>query len=56
MSQNGHPRESHSAEHSSWRILAEEATQEQDPEKMMEIISALTRALDEEHDRNNRGS
>jgi hypothetical protein len=32
-----------------WQILAEEATQEQDPKKLMEIIEALTRALDESH-------
>jgi hypothetical protein len=30
-----------------WQILAEEATQEQDPEKLIEIIEALTRALDD---------
>jgi len=30
-----------------WRILAEEAAQEKDPEKLAEIIEALTRALDE---------
>jgi len=30
-----------------WRILAEEAAQEKDPRKLMEIISALTLALDE---------
>jgi hypothetical protein len=30
-----------------WRILAEEATQEKDPEKLIEIVEALTRALDE---------
>ena len=30
-----------------WRILAEEAAQEKDPRKLMEIIAALTRALDE---------
>ena len=29
-----------------WRILAE-AAQEKDPEKLAEIIQALTRALDE---------
>ena len=29
-----------------WRILAEEAAQENDPQKLMEIIEALTRALD----------
>jgi hypothetical protein len=30
-----------------WRILAEEAAQEQDPEKLMQVIESLTRALDE---------
>jgi len=33
-----------------WRILAEEATQEKDPRKLMDIINALTRALDERHE------
>jgi hypothetical protein len=32
-----------------WKILAEEATQEQDPEKLMQIIQALTNALDEKY-------
>ena len=36
-----------------WQILAEEAAQEQDPKKLMEIISALTRALDESHANDN---
>jgi hypothetical protein len=30
-----------------WQILAEEAAQEKDPEKLMQIIAALTRALDD---------
>jgi hypothetical protein len=30
-----------------WQILAEEAIQEQDPEKLVEIIEALTCALDD---------
>jgi hypothetical protein len=30
-----------------WQILAEEAIQEQDPEKLLEIIEALTGALDD---------
>lgn len=30
-----------------WRILAEEATQEQDPKKLIEIVNSLTAALDE---------
>ena len=34
-----------------WRVLAEEAAQEKDPNKLMEIISALTRALDEKETR-----
>ena len=29
-----------------WVILAEEAAQEKDPEKLMQIIRALTEALD----------
>jgi len=29
-----------------WVILAEEAAQEKDPEKLMKIIEALTKALD----------
>ena len=36
-----------------WQILAEEAAQEQDPKKLMEIISALTRGLDESHANDN---
>jgi hypothetical protein len=31
-----------------WRILAEQAAEEKDPTKLMEIIRALTRALDEQ--------
>jgi hypothetical protein len=31
-----------------WRILAEEASQEKSPEKLMEIVAALTRALEKE--------
>jgi hypothetical protein len=30
-----------------WRILAEEAAQEQDPKKLIEIVNSLTAALDE---------
>lgn len=30
-----------------WKILAEEAAQEQDPVKLLEIIFALTAAIDE---------
>lgn len=30
-----------------WRILAEEAAQEKDPQKLMQIVDALTRALEE---------
>ena len=29
-----------------WKILAKEATEEKDPEKLMKIIKALTEALD----------
>ncbi|MEY2411935.1 MAG: hypothetical protein QOD84_541 [Acidobacteriaceae bacterium] len=28
-----------------WRVLAEEASHEQDSQKLMEIVDALTRAL-----------
>jgi hypothetical protein len=31
-----------------WRILAKEAAQENDPAKSIEIVEALTRALDEQ--------
>jgi hypothetical protein len=34
-----------------WQILVEEAAQEQDPKKLMEIIEALTRALDDSKQR-----
>ena len=34
-----------------WRLLAEEAAQEKDPSKLLEIIKALTRALDEKEKR-----
>ena len=30
-----------------WQILAKEAVEEQDPEKFLEIIESLTRALDD---------
>jgi hypothetical protein len=33
-------------QHEQWIILAEEAAQEKDPEKLMKIIKALTEALD----------
>jgi len=36
-----------------WKILAEEAAQEQDPEKLMQIIEALTAALAEKDVRKN---
>ena len=32
-----------------WKLLAEEAAQEEVPEKLMKIIEALTRAIDERH-------
>ena len=35
------------SENEGWRILAKEAAQERDPQKLMEIVEALTRALDE---------
>lgn len=31
-----------------WRILAEEAAQENDPNKLIEIVEALNRALNEQ--------
>ena len=31
-----------------WRLLAEQAAEEKDPMKLMEIIRALTQALDEQ--------
>ena len=31
-----------------WRVLAKEAAEEQDPEKLIEIIEALNRALEEQ--------
>jgi len=34
-----------------WRILAEEAAEEKDPTKLMEVITALTRALDQQEER-----
>jgi hypothetical protein len=32
---------------SAWRILAEEVAQEHDPEKLLEIVTSLNRALEE---------
>jgi len=37
-----------------WKILAEEAVQEQDPEKFMDIIESLTRALEDRDLRKSR--
>jgi hypothetical protein len=34
-----------------WRILAEQAAEEKDPTKLMEIIKALTSVLDEQEAR-----
>ena len=31
-----------------WRLLAEEASQENNPKKLVEIVEALTRALDQQ--------
>jgi hypothetical protein len=31
-----------------WKILAEEAAQERDPQKLLEIVLALTAAIDKE--------
>jgi hypothetical protein len=40
-----------------WKILAEEAAQEKDPKKLMEVIESLTRALDErEASKNGNGN
>jgi hypothetical protein len=36
---------------SDWQVLAEEAAQEKDPKKLVEIISALTAALEERQTR-----
>ena len=32
-----------------WRILAEEAAQENNPQKLIEVVEALTHALDQQH-------
>jgi hypothetical protein len=37
-----------------WKILAEEAVQERDPEKFMDIIESLTRALEDRDLRKSR--
>jgi hypothetical protein len=37
-----------------WKILAEEAAQEKDPKKLMEIIASLTRALEKRDEQRNR--
>jgi hypothetical protein len=34
-----------------WKILAEEAAQEQDPDKLLQIVNALNRAFEEEEAR-----
>jgi hypothetical protein len=40
-----------------WRILAEEAALEKDPNKLLEIVVALNRALDErEEQKTNSGT
>lgn len=39
-----------------WRILAEEAAQEKDPQKLMEIINSLTAALDKQQNKNRGGA
>ena len=31
-----------------WKILAEEAAQEKDPQKLLEIVKSLTAAIDKE--------
>lgn len=35
-------------EDAEWQILAEKAAQEKDPNKLLEIVEALSRALDDE--------
>jgi len=40
-----------------WKILAEEAAQEKDPEKLMQVVESLTRALDQrEANKNGNGN
>ena len=34
-----------------WQILAKEAAEEEDPEKLMRIIKALTDALDQKNEK-----
>lgn len=35
-----------------WKILAEEAAQEKDPQKLLEIIFSLVEAIDKDQSRN----
>ena len=39
----------HGSPDAEWRILAEEAAQENNPHKLIEIVEALTHALDQQH-------
>lgn len=38
-----------------WRSLCEMATQEKDPQKMLDLITKINRALEESHQRNRIG-
>jgi hypothetical protein len=39
-----------------WKILAEEAAQEKDPQKLLEIVKSLTAAIDKEQSKRTRPS
>ncbi|MDP9159559.1 MAG: hypothetical protein M3O09_04940 [Acidobacteriota bacterium] len=39
-----------------WRVLAEEASHEQDSQKLMEIVDALNRALKKKEEKNQAGA
>jgi hypothetical protein len=39
-----------------WRILAEEAVQEKDPQKLLEIVKSLTAAIDKEQSKKTQQS
>jgi hypothetical protein len=47
--ERGHSQAVGSSKDVAWRILAEEAAQENDPEKLMKIIESLTQALEQAH-------
>ena len=42
--------------HDNWRELAEKATKEQDPEKLMAIVEELTGVLSQREDQQRRNS